>query len=127
MTCASGAFQLMVVDPTMALPVTVIGFGFAVRDGPTDGQGALTDVIQTLPSNVLAPGSARFLISKPPIALWSTAICTGGLPTIVFPRKVLPWTPVVTKIPFALPTISLFSIVLSVSMAAGIPIPKLFP
>src|SRR5579862_2207990 len=127
MICASGAFQLIVVDPTMALPVTDIGFGLAESDGPTDGQGALTDVMQTLPSNVLAPGSARFFISKPPFVVWSTAIWMGGLPTIVFPRKMLPWTPVVTKIPLALPTISLFSIVLSVSIAAGMPIPKLFP
>lgn len=69
MTSASGALQLKVVTPKVAAPVTGIGFGLAVKDGPVDGQGALIEVTQTLPSNVFAPASARFLISKPLFAV----------------------------------------------------------
>jgi len=115
----------MLVVPK-APSATGMGFGLAVSDGPTAAQGALMDVRQRFPSNVFALVSARFLMSKPPFAVWSTAICTGGFPRMVFLRNVFPWTPEVINMPFAFPTISLSSTTLSVSMAAGRPIPKLF-
>src|SRR5882724_6478015 len=62
-TSASGAFQLRVVVPRKALPVTGMGFGLAVRDGPTEGQGALIEVRQTLPTNAFAPAAAWFRMS----------------------------------------------------------------
>src|SRR5437667_4661458 len=84
---ASGAFQLRVVDPTMALPVTGMGFGLAVRDGPTDGQGALSEVRQVLPWKVFVPGVARFRTSKPEVAEgWSTEASTPGFPMMKFFR-----------------------------------------
>ena len=95
--------------------------------GAAAGQGALTPVKQMFSSKVLAPAAARFLISKPLLEVWSTATCTGALPTMMFPRMMLPWTPAVRNIPFTFPTISLSSIVLSVSEGVTKPIPKLLP
>jgi hypothetical protein len=77
-------------------------------------------------SNVFAPAAAMFLISAPPLALWSEATCTGGLPMMVFARIMLPWTPAARRIPFEFPKTSFCSIVLSVSVAVISPIPK-FP
>ena len=65
MSCASGALQLMVVCPWPALPVTGIGFGLAVKEGPKVEQGALTEVMHTLPVNALSPALARFRMSTP--------------------------------------------------------------
>ena len=80
----------MVVDPYTALPATGIGFGFAVNETPMEGQGALTAVRQVLPSNVFAPGVARFRISAPLDGGSSTEIWTGGFPVIRFRRIVFP-------------------------------------
>jgi len=79
-----------------------------------------------LPRNVLAPSSARFLISTPLVEVWSTATCTGGLPMMRFPRMTFPWTPAARKIPFVFPTTVFSSITLPVSLAATRPMPKLF-
>ncbi len=94
--------------------------------GATVGQGALMAVTQIFSSNVLAPAEARFLMSAPPLELWSVATCTGGLPTMVFPRMMLPWEPAARKSPFEFPKMSFCSIVLSILVALIRPIPK-FP
>jgi hypothetical protein len=126
MTFASGALQLMVVCPKMALSATGMGFGLAVRDGPTEGQGALTEVTQTLPSNAFAPVVARFRISKPLLVEgWSTVTCAAGFPSTRFPRKMFPWTPAARKIPFVFPATVLSSTTLPVLAEAMRPIPKL--
>ena len=61
---------------------------FALRAAA--GQGASRPEMQMLLPNVFAPTVAMFLISKPLVAVWSMATCKGGLPTITFPRIVLP-------------------------------------
>jgi hypothetical protein len=54
--------------------------------GATAGQGALTEVKQTLSSNIFAPAVLWFLMSTPLLAVWSTDSCTGGLPVMRFRR-----------------------------------------
>src|SRR5437588_4472636 len=110
----------------MAVPVTGIGFGVAVSDGPTEGHGALTDVRQIFPSNVFAPAVARLLISKP-FEGWSASICTGGFPVTTFARKRFPWTTGARKIPFVFPRIVFSSTTLPVSATLGRPMPKFAP
>src|SRR5579862_5212019 len=127
MTSAFGAFQLSVVWPKLALPVIGMGFGLAVRDGPTGEQGALIAVPQTLPSNAFAPGSARFLTSTPLLDALSTDTWTGGFPITRFPRKKLPFTPAARKIPFVFPRMVFSSTIFPVSIAAGRPTPKFEP
>ena len=89
------------------------------------GQGALTPVRQMLPRNVLAPSSAKFLISTPLADVWSRSSCTGGLPTMRFRRMTLPRTPAVIKRPFVFPTIVFSSTTLSLVPASSRPMPKL--
>ena len=107
--------------------MTGIGFGLAVSDGPTEGQGALIEVVQTFPSNEFAPASARFLISTPPAEGLSTETWMAGLPVTRFPRKVFPWTPATRNMPLVFPTMVFSSITLPVLAAAMRPMPKLFP
>ena len=105
-----------------------MGFGFAVREGPTEGHGAFTEVTHWLPWNTLAPSVDIFRISKPVVADgWSMATCTAGFPVIKFPRNVFPWTPAAINIPFVFPRTVLFSMMLPVFVAVTNPIPKLFP
>src|SRR5215471_13117026 len=128
MSCASGALQLMVVCPWMAFAVTGIGFGFAVKDGPSEGQGALTDVRHWLPTNEFAPDVARFRMSTPLLVEgWSKSTCTAGFPVTRFARKRLPWTPGARKIPFVFPIIMFSSTTFPVSAALGRPMPKFAP
>src|SRR6516225_840993 len=128
MSCAFGALQLMVVCPWLALPVTGIGFGLAVKDGPREGQGALTDVRHWLPENEFAPAVARFRMSTPLLVEgWSKSTCTAGFPVIRFALKRLPWTPGARKIPFVFPTIMFSSTMFPVSIEAGRPMPKFAP
>ncbi len=64
----------MVVIPRTAAPVTGMGFGLALREGGAEaGQGALTEVRQTLAWNVFAPAGDRFQMSKPLLAGLFTA------------------------------------------------------
>src|SRR5262245_39807693 len=103
---AFGAFQLRVIDPTMALPVTGMGFGLAAKDGPVEAHGALIEVTQVLPTKTLASGVARFRTSTPEVVEgWSTATCTPGFPTMKFFRRRFPAAPANSIIPFAFPTI----------------------
>jgi hypothetical protein len=104
-----------------------MGFGLAVKDGPMEEQGALTDVAHTLPSNTFAPGSAWFLISTPLLVALSTDTWTGGFPITRFPRKKLPFTPGARKMPFVFPRIVFSSTMFPVSIAAGKPTPKFEP
>src|ERR1051326_4961992 len=102
----------------MALPATCMGFGLAVNDVAMDGHGALRDVPQLLPTNSLAPGVARFLMSKPEVVEgWSTEASTPGLPIMKFFRRTFPAAPANRIIPFALPTIIFSSMMLSVAVA----------
>ena len=61
---ASGAVQLILVIPKDAEAATGAGFGLAVRVGPRAGQGALTDVRQTLLWNVFESEPERFRMSE---------------------------------------------------------------
>src|SRR5215831_11147846 len=72
------------------LAVTGIGLGFADKDGPSEGQGALTDVRHSLPTNEFAPEVARFRMSTPLLVEgWSKSTCTAGFSSDeVRPEKV---------------------------------------
>jgi len=106
-----------------------MGFGFAPKDGPVEGHGALIEVTQVLPTKALALGVARFRTSTPEVVEgWSTATCTAGFPTMKFFRRRFPAAPGNSIIPFAFPTIMFSSIMLPVTVAPpGVPIPKLLP
>ena len=120
----------MVVTPKFAPLVVGIGLGLAVRAGGVEaGQGALTEVRQTLAWNVLAPTVARFWMSKPEVAeAWSTDASTLGFPMTKFFRKRFPADPANTTIPFVFPTIVFSSMMLPVTVAPpGVPMPKLLP
>ena len=127
---APGEFQLMVVVPRAAAPVTGMGFGFAVRvELPMEGHGALIEVTQVLPTKSLAPGVAKFCMSKPAGAeAWSTEASTPGFPMMKFFRMRFPAAPGNRIIPFAFPTTMFSSMILSVAVAPpGVPMPKLLP
>ena len=104
-----------------------MGFGLAEKDGPTEGQGALTEVRQILPSNAFVPAVAEFRISTPLVEGLSKLNCTGGFPVTRFPRTMFPSAPEARMMPFTFPTIVLSSIVLLLSPAAIKPMPKLPP
>src|SRR5262249_16840861 len=97
-----------------------------VAGGQNVGQGVLMEVRQRLPRNVLAPLSAKFLMSTPLAEGWSRLTWTGGLATIRFRRMTFPETPAARNTPFEFPRRVLSSITLPVSLGVMRPMPKLF-
>src|SRR5262249_2185972 len=91
------------------------------------GQGALMEVRQRLPRKVLAPSSAKFLMSTPLAEGWPMITCPGGSATLRFRRMTFPEAPAARNTPFEFPRSVLSSITLPVSLAVMRPMPKLFP